>query len=33
MAAKVKKADAEEPDAEADGAAKPKKKLPLKISY
>jgi flagellar protein FliL len=31
MAAKAKKADAEEPDAEADGAAKPKKKLPLKM--
>jgi flagellar protein FliL len=31
MAAKGKKADAEEPDAEADGAAKPKKKLPLKM--
>jgi flagellar protein FliL len=31
MAAKAKKADAQEPDAEADGAAKPKKKLPLKM--
>jgi flagellar FliL protein len=31
MTAKAKKADAQEPDAEADGAAKPKKKLPLKM--